>query len=193
MKKLSGFTFIEIIIAIFVFSVGILAVLQVMTRNLSIVAQSQTKTTAAMFAQESLALTFSLRDANRDKWFARDCIPAQDVFVTVQPAEEDFCQYRMQDIANSGQYLLIGFSPTAYMDIAVGWDSLLQATTGDMYYVSYSWTQQAYYRRYVAFQPVTENAQTLPTDNILKVTSVVEYIQWAETGQVQLESFIWAR
>jgi hypothetical protein len=31
------------------------------------VAQSQTKTTAAMLAQEGIALTFSLRDANKAK------------------------------------------------------------------------------------------------------------------------------
>lgn len=193
MKKLSWFTFIEIIIAIFVFSVGILAVLQVMTRNLSIVAQSQTKTTAAMLAQESLALVFSLRDANRDKWFAWDCIPSQDVFVSTQPMEEDFCAYHMENLASSGDYLLIGFSPSAYMDIAVWSDTSLWSHTWSLYYVNYASGEDTRYRRYVTFEPVQEQTQTLPTQNILKVTSVVEYIQWAETGQVQLESFIWAR
>lgn len=54
-------------IAIFVFSVGILAVLQVMTSNVALVAHAQNRTTAAMFAQEGLALVFSLRDANKSK------------------------------------------------------------------------------------------------------------------------------
>jgi len=196
MKKLSWFTFIEIVIAIFVFSVGILAVLQVMTRNLSLIAQSQTKTTAASFAQEGIALTFSLRDANRTKWYARDCIPSSQVFTVIEPSEEDFCQYRMQELATSGWYLLLWFSPTQYMSINVvqnSGDSQLFSQTGEWYYVAYSGTDATKYSRYIQFAPVQDAGTTIPTDNILKVTSVVHYAQGAETGQVQLESFIWAR
>ncbi len=196
MKKLSWFTFIEIVIAIFVFSVGILAVLQVMTKNLSLIAQSQTKTTAASFAQEGIALTFSLRDANRTKWYARDCIPSSQVFVVTEPTEEDFCEHRMQDLATSGWYLLLWFSPTQYMSIAVvqnSGDSQLFSQTGEWYYVAYSGTDTTKYSRYIQFAPVQDAGTTIPTDNVLKVTSVVHYAQGAETGQVQLESFIWAR
>lgn len=196
MKKLSWFTFIEIVIAIFVFSVGILAVLQVMTKNLSLIAQSQTKTTAASFAQEWIALTFSLRDANRTKWYARDCIPSSQVFTVTQPTEEDFCQYHMQDLATSGWYLLLWFSPDQYMSIAVQqdtWSTQLFSQTGEWYYVTYTGTDITKYSRYIQFASVQDAGTTIPTDNLLKVTSVVHYAQGAETGQVQLESFIWAR
>lgn len=196
MKHPSWFTFIEIVIAIFVFSVGILAVLQVMTRNLSLIAQSQTKTTAASFAQEWIALTFSLRDANRTKWYARDCIPSSQVFVVTEPTEEDFCQYRMQDLAISGWVLLLGFSPDQYMSIAVQqdtWSTQLFSQTGEWYYIAYTGTAATKYSRYISFEPVYDANMLVPTDNLLKVTSVVQYAQGAETGQVQLESFIWAR
>lgn len=196
MKYPSWFTFIEIVIAIFVFSVGILAVLQVMTRNLSLIAQSQTKTTAASFAQEGIALTFSLRDANRTKWYARDCIPSSQVFTVTEPSEEDFCQYRMQELATSGWYLLLWFSPTQYMSINVvqnSNDSQLFSQTGEWYYVAYSGTDTTKYSRYIQFTPVQDAGTPIPTDNVLKVTSVVHYAQGAETGHVQLESFIWAR
>jgi prepilin-type N-terminal cleavage/methylation domain-containing protein len=196
MKHPSWFTFIEIVIAIFVFSVGILAVLQVMTRNLSLIAQSQTKTTAASFAQEWIALTFSLRDANRTKWYARDCIPSSQVFVVTQPTEEDFCQYRMQDLATSGWYLLLWFSPDQYMSIDVittTWNTQLWSQTGEWYYVAYTGTTPTKYSRHIVFEPVYDAGIAIPTDNLLKVTSIVHYAQGAETGQVQLESFIWAR
>jgi len=196
MKKLHWFTFIEIIIAIFVFSVGILAVLQVMTKNLSLIAQSQTKTTAASFAQEGIALTFSLRDANRTKWYARDCIPSSQVFTVIEPTEEDFCQYRMQDLAMSWWQLLLWFSPDQYMSIAViqnTWSTQLFSQTGEWYYVAYSGTNATKYSRHITFEPIYEANILIPTDNLLKVTSLVTYAQGAQTGQVQLESFIWAR
>lgn len=196
MRKLSWFTFIEIVIAIFVFSVGILAVLQVMTKNLSLVAQSQTKTTAASFAQEWIALTFSLRDANRTKGYARDCIPSSQVFTVAQPTEQDFCEYRMQDLATSWWQLLLWFSPDQYMSIAVAqntWDTQLFSQTGEWYYVAYTGTTATKYARYISFEPIYDANMSVPTDNLLKVTSVVTYAQGAETGQVQLESFIWAR
>ena len=184
------FTFIEIMIAIVVFSVGILAVLQVMTKNLSLVASSQVKTSAAMLAQESLALVFSLRDANRDKWYARDCIPSQYVFVSTTPTENDFCAYHMQDLTASGDILTLWFDSHAYMAIAVQASWAVIPTSGLVFTIGSGSTQVT---RYVQFTPVKEGTHTLPTDKILKVTSVVTYNQGIKTGQVQLESFIWAR
>ena len=172
---------------------GILAVLQVMTSNLSLVAQSQTKTTAAMLAQEGIALTFSLRDANRTKGYARDCIPSSQVFVVQEPSEEDFCQYRMQDLATGGQYLLLGFDPEQYMSIAVQnptSDTKLYIHTGDIYYLSTAGTHASKYKRYIRFDPVLDQNAVLPVDKLLKVTSVVEYGQAAQTGEVKIESFI---
>jgi len=194
MKKLSWFTFIEIAIAIFVFSVGILVVLQVMTSNLSMVAQSQTKTTAAMLAQEGIALTFSLRDANRAKWYGRDCIPAADVFTKTSPTEETFCQHRMRDLVWTNNYLLLWFSPDSYMSIQIGQSAGgLFIHTGDYYYLSYSWSVPSIYNRYIRFDAVLDQWQQVSSDHLLKVTSVVTYQQWARSWEVQLESFIWAR
>lgn len=194
MKQYPWFTFIEIAIAIFVFSVGILSVLQVMTSNLSMVAQSQTKTTAAMLAQEGIALTFSLRDANRAKWYAWDCIPSSQVFTVQVPVEDDFCEHRMQELATNGSYLLLGFDPEYYMSILVGSaiDTTLYIHTGDSYYLSTSGTQPSKYKRHIRFEPILDQGQTVPVDKLLKVTSTVQYQQGADTGMVQLESFIWA-
>ena len=65
MKNTRGFTFIEIMIVILVFSIGILTVLRTMTQNLALVAQAQTKITASMLAKESIDLVFHIRDTNK--------------------------------------------------------------------------------------------------------------------------------
>jgi len=50
--KKPGFTLIEVIIAITVFSIGVLAVLNLIMYNLSTIDKVQTKITATMLAKE---------------------------------------------------------------------------------------------------------------------------------------------
>jgi prepilin-type N-terminal cleavage/methylation domain-containing protein len=52
MKKKSAFTFIEVIIAITVFSIGVLAVLRLITQNLVILDVTEARTTATFLAKE---------------------------------------------------------------------------------------------------------------------------------------------
>lgn len=99
----------------------------------------------------------------------------------------------MQDLATSGSYLLLGFSPTQYMSIDVtqeSGDAALYSQTGDWQYVAYSGTEATKYKRYIQFAPVQDGGSPIPMDKLLKVTSVVHYAQGADTGYIQLESFI---
>ena len=52
MKKKSAFTFIEVIIAITVFAIGILAVLRLITQNLVSLDITQSRMTATFLAKE---------------------------------------------------------------------------------------------------------------------------------------------
>ena len=52
MKKKSAFTFIEVIIAIAVFAVGVLSVLRLITQNLALLDTTQIRTTATFLAKE---------------------------------------------------------------------------------------------------------------------------------------------
>ena len=52
MKKRSGFTFIEVMIAIIVFAIGVLAVLRLITQNLVTLDITQSRTTATFLAKE---------------------------------------------------------------------------------------------------------------------------------------------
>ncbi|MEI8090964.1 MAG: prepilin-type N-terminal cleavage/methylation domain-containing protein [bacterium] len=52
MKKVRAFTFIEIMIAIAVFSIGVLAVLRLVTQNLVSMDKTGTRTVATFLAKE---------------------------------------------------------------------------------------------------------------------------------------------
>jgi len=52
MKKKSAFTFIEVMIAITVFAIGVLAVLRLITQNLVTLDATQSRTTATFLAKE---------------------------------------------------------------------------------------------------------------------------------------------
>ena len=60
-----GFTFIEVLMVIAVFSIGVLAVLKMITYNIAAADTIRLKTTASFLANESMSLAFNMRDSNR--------------------------------------------------------------------------------------------------------------------------------
>lgn len=73
MRK-SAFTFIEILVAISVFAIGVLAVLRLITQNLVTLDLTQTRTTATFLAKEGIELAYNMRDSNIQKSLPRDCV-----------------------------------------------------------------------------------------------------------------------
>lgn len=67
MKRKSAFTFIEMLVAITVFAIGVLAVLRLVTQNLATLDITQTRTTATLLAKEGIELVYNMRDANLEK------------------------------------------------------------------------------------------------------------------------------
>ena len=64
MYKKSAFTFIEVIIAITVFAIGVLAVLRLITQNLVMLDVTQSRMTATFLAKEGIELVYNMRDSN---------------------------------------------------------------------------------------------------------------------------------
>jgi len=63
-KKYSGFSFIESVLAIFVVSVGMIAVLSLLSKNLKQSMDSRDQMVASLLAQEGIELVRNLRDNN---------------------------------------------------------------------------------------------------------------------------------
>ena len=66
-------TLIEIIIALFVFAVGILAVVRVITTNIGIIDTMKVKIQAQSLAKEGIDLVFNIRDTNLERGVDRRC------------------------------------------------------------------------------------------------------------------------
>ena len=90
MKRKSAFTFIEVIIAITVFAIGVLAVLRLITQNLVTLDNTQMRTTATFLAKEGMELVYNMRDSNLDKSLPRDCLAYEDIVdITIETHDEN--------------------------------------------------------------------------------------------------------
>ena len=81
MQKKSAFTFIEVMIAIVIFSVGILTVMRLITDNLETMDQNNLKIQATLLAKEGIELVYNMRDANLKKELSWNCLMNQDMYL----------------------------------------------------------------------------------------------------------------
>jgi len=212
LNKKSGFTLIEVIIAITVFSIGVLSVLNLIMYNLSTIDKVQTKITATILAKEWLELAYNIRDTNIQKWFARDCLllPEWEINIDIEADSEttDVCAVHFASGEENTVYQF-WFSPEQYYfyNSSVGswFDELFEKNklyyyTGEiwehiMFWYGYGqdeWTwAEIPYARYISFDLVKDGPQNvLPQDKILKVESHVLYRKWWYQWEIVLESFM---
>lgn len=210
MKHRSGFTFIEVLIAITVFSIGVLAVLRLITQNLVTLDSTQMRTTAAFLAKEWIELVYNMRDSNMVKWLPWDCLLQPTFMINDRwelPNPDDACMWRFSVWTN--KILKISFDSGAYTyamtgDVITNFNDLwsgnrLYYTTWFVWWHKIFWyssrpvlgQQATVFSRYILFTGVREWTNILPRDSILKLESHVLYRKWAKTWEVVLESFIW--
>jgi Tfp pilus assembly protein PilV len=80
MKKKYAFTFIEVMIAIVIFSVWILAVLSLVTHNLKSMDRNNLKLQATLLAKEWIELVYNLRDSNIEKELPWNCLMKDEMY-----------------------------------------------------------------------------------------------------------------
>lgn len=199
-------------LAITVFSIGVLAVLNLIMYNLSTIDKVQTKIAATMLAKEWLELAYNIRDTNIQKWFAWDCLlkPAEEINVAgIGSDTEDVCAAHFAS-GDAGTTYQFGFSPEAYYfyhrTTTESWsfDELFEKNkiyyyTGiiaghPIFWYGYeqdkmTWSETPF-ARYITFEAVKDGTATLPTDAFLKVESHVLYKKWSYQWDLVLESFI---
>lgn len=208
MKKYLAFTFIEMMIALTVFSIGVLAVMRLITQNLSSMDVAETTTIATFLAKEWLELTYNIRDSNIQKWLPWHCLldtrPFGWIFEGIEP--DDACvNYFSSGV--EGKVLLLGFSSSWYlstrMDSLVSWNEALFSafrlyrftdTVGwrELSWYGYTWAngQESFFARYIIFTWVQVEKWILPLENILKIESHVLSRKWSVYKDTVLESFI---
>lgn len=73
MKQKSGLSLIEVLIAIVIFAVGILAVLRMVTHSLLTIDKVKIQTDAAMLAAQGMQMVYTVRNTNLLKALPRNC------------------------------------------------------------------------------------------------------------------------
>jgi len=211
MNKKSAFTLIEIMIAISVFAIGVLAVLRLITQNLVTLEQTQARTTATFLAKESMALLYTMRDSNAQKLLPWDCVLRKSLLTdnlwNVE-GSDDVCERYLSSGAQEGTLLQVSFDPASYMLVGnhPWWSDFSSLYSGNtLYYYTgtvggknifrYSnlltgWGSPSGFARYLLLTGVRDGNAVLPLDKILKIESHVLYMKWATTGEVVLEGMI---
>lgn len=210
MKKKFWLTLIEVLIAITVFAIGVLAVLRVLTWNLSIMDHTNMKLQSTVLAKEWLELVYNLRDSNLEKNLPWNCVLNQEVYNWSQSSQledktvDDICD----DYFGSGNFdkiLQVAFDNEKYyyQNLTGGHDdftglfednNLCLFTWNDMSWFAYCSGvvgEPTFFARYLSFTWVTYWGNLLPIDKILKVESHVLYQKWHKTWDIVFESFIW--
>lgn len=214
MKKKYAFTFIEVMIAIVIFSIGILAVLNLVTNNLKSMDRNNLRLQATLLAKEWIELVYNLRDSNLEKQLSWNCLINSEMYNwDADQLANKIWRWNQSDFENvicrwyfwpEGN-IKVSFDPHIYI---YGDQSLLQ----DDFMLNYednklylfqdqnklswyghnalmSW-DKTNFARYISFHPVKEWNNILPLDKIMKIESHVLYVRWATTGEVVFESFI---
>lgn len=213
MRK-SWFTLIEVMIAITVFAIGVLAVLRLLTSNLVMMDKTQNRTIATFLAKEGIEMVYNMRDANIEKWLPWNCLLTNTINLDLygQGDADKACERYFSSGANGGDVLSLGFSNSGYFfaehkpieinfsenfknfalvqkTMKVGEKDISRYTPGQS---DETWGLQIF-GRYVVFKAVKDGANALPLDSVLKVESHVLFSKWASTGEIVLESLIWKK
>ncbi len=196
--KSKGFTLIEIIIVIAVFSIWIMAVFYLVTNNLERLDETKTRNIATFLSKEWIEMAFNARDANLAKELPWDCVFTDD---NINDPDPKLCSWFFASWIQ-WKYIQISFNASEYPKLI--WTPLNTFENNRIYYHSWninwinmsrynndsSYWEETIFARYIVFTWVQENWQVLPTDKILKLESHVLFSKWAKTWEVILESFI---
>lgn len=220
MKKKLAFTLIEILIAISVFAIGILAVLRVLTGNLSTLDTANIKLQATVLAKEGIELLYNVRDSNLEKNLSWNCVmnPAVYGWTTddlngyywdSDNPEWIICSWKFW----INQLLKLSFDKNNYLyqellnksdsfeDLFKNAQLCLFSWDDNMYWYAYcsdnsNW-EETIFARYISFSPVyygtdfSTDSEPLSTGKILKVDVHVLYDKLGKTWDIVFESFIW--
>lgn len=206
MKK-RAVTLLEIIIALFVFAVGILAVIRVITTNIAVIDTMKVKIQAESLAKEGIDIIFNIRDTNLERGMNRQCAYISDAAIASLQNWVPFAWQICGSSFSDGSKYRVGVDVEWRINIAT-------TTTGNSFEETFGinqlqeivWANEytgtlllhstqgtgSYFARYISFAPVYQSGTALDTNKLLKVTSHVLYRKWSIKGEIVLDSFIGA-
>lgn len=195
-SKKTAITLIEVLIAIYIFGIGVLVIMRMIISNIFRLYDLRAKDVAVGLGKEAMDIVFHLRDSNIEKSMRRDC---REVLQT-WPSWS--CPNSL--LTSWMNMYRINFSLTwlyAIEEIFTTWDAVLRYHTGVLYtqsWSSYTWFwyshnttagQETEFSRWIEVFP-QQNYPTM-TWRVLGVRSIVQYQRWSNIRQVVIESILW--
>ena len=207
-KKAKAFTFIETLIIIVVFCVGILVVLHGLSQTLRNKDYANTQIKSAFFAREWIEMIFNMRDANYHKKLPWNCIfnYVKNLQQSYTEDENPFCEdylwfwnWQILKISmwSDDEYIYVETGDiqdfyTMFENYQIyAHTNTINGETG--FYYDYTWSEEekTWFARYLVITWVVDWWKLIDKSNLLKVESHVLYQKWSLTWKKVMETFIW--
>lgn len=198
-KNKKSFTLVEILIVIIVFGVGIIAILQTVIKNVVLVENVKNKTTATFLAKEWIEIIYNIRNLNYERWLKWNCTNYNEISPIDELCDSDniFSTWKIYNVGiNSWWYYSIEEnSPVNKLyyhtwEIKNWWITVWE----DWFWYNHNSTDgiPTDFGRYISFTWIFLSAENniWNLDEIMKVSSIVNYWTGAYTWNVTLESII---
>lgn len=169
MQRKSAFTFIEIMIAIVIFSIGILTVMRLITDNLETMDQNNLKIQATLLAKEGIELVYNMRDANLKKELSWNCLINEGMYLR---SAEDLSEkiWRWEDISNFEEVICVWyFGENNNLQVSFDMVNYMyhgQSTKSDIFYDNYQNNKLYLYKADISWYPVFWYGHELKNDEI---------------------------
>ena len=192
-----AFTLIEMLVVIFVLWIGILSITVLITRNLSLVKNIHTQTTATILAREGIEMTYNVRDTNIILWYDWNCAERLDICETyMRTWDEENHRFIIEWWLWTNKQIILSGINWSNFDILFENSKLyltwITQPTNITWY-THIWNGDSTIARYIEFtwlNSIPVNSPIKKTD-IHKIKSVVLYnLNNTLTWEIVLESFI---
>jgi hypothetical protein len=192
-KWYSALTLIEIVIAIFIFGIGILGIIQTMIKNIETLTMVKLYHQANFLAKEWIDLFINKRNSNILQWLPADClIFDEDLLLTSSPCTVTFTSW-----ADSLFFVVWIDQERLY------WIQKISSPDDDMsqLHLCKQWSHSGMlsnfcdgpltlFSRYIEVKPVVRTDTAQSDNNFVEVISHVIYKQGSYTGHVMLQTFL---
>ena len=188
MKK--AFTIIELVIAMIIFWIGILVVLNILSSNVNSLQKVKITTTATLIAKDQLATFYNFRDSNNIKYQAWNLITGSQFF-------EAWKSYKVWTELSGNKNMIEEISHPNFLTARL-YEAIWTITTTtniDVYsgfYLTYenTWKKTPYARWISLKKAYLAPEWNYQDKDIFKLESIVKYRWWWTSWQVVLESFV---
>ncbi len=192
-------TLIEIIIAIVVFSIWILTILNVIVSNLALTDKVKNNSIATFLSKEWIEIIYNIRDSNIDKWLKWNCTKIDLSYNCI----EKFTAWSVFNVnINLKWYHDIKPTSTDYNDNLLYYHEWVIKDNANAPIINWfrydhdtsNW-KRSFFSRYIKFDGVYlwPEWSIWNADKLLKIESHVLYNKWTFTWDVVMESIIWDR